>query len=213
MTKPRPIHLVICEGTDDQRVMEGLAAHAGIADKLKFRDYAESGTLRRFLAALAKSPEFARGEIASILVTRDADDDYDACWRSVSDAVRAVFDVNLSAPGDWQSIHAGPRIAVWINPATGRNGMLETILLEAARHTHAEIFPCIENFVQCIETARGDKLHEKSRFYIWSIVAQGPGPKDRLYLERALKHLPPDWDADAFAGLRGMLESAASAGH
>jgi hypothetical protein len=210
MTAPSPIHYVLCEGTDDQRVMEGLAAHAGIADKLRFRNYAESGTLRRFLATLAKTSEFTRGEIATILVTRDADDDYDACWRSVSDAVRAVFDVGLSAPGEWQTMSAGPKIATWINPGPDRNGMLETMLLEAARDAHEEIFPCIDHFVQCIETARGDKLHEKSRFYIWSIVAQGPGPKDRLYLDRALKHLPPDWDAEAFAGLRRILEKAVS---
>lgn len=210
MTARSPIHLVLCEGTDDQRVMEGLAVHVGISDKLKFRDYAESGTLRSFLATLAKSPDFTRGEIASILVTRDADDDYDACWQSVRDAVRKAFQVNLSKPGEWQTIPGGPKVAAWINPAPGRSGMLETILLEAARHTHAEIFPCIENFVQCIETARSDKLHEKSRFYIWSIVAQGPGPKDRLHLERALKHLPPDWGSEAFSGLRSMLEGAAS---
>jgi hypothetical protein len=210
MTAPSPIHLVLCEGADDQRVMEGLAAHAGIADKLKFRDYAESGTLRSFLATLAKSPDFTRGEIASILVTRDADDDYETCWQSVRDAVRAAFEVDLSAPGEWQTMTTGPKVAAWINPAPGRKGMLESLFLEAAKHTHAEIFPCIENFVQCIETARGATLHEKSRFYIWSIVAQGPGPKDRLSLDRAMKHLPPDWDAEAFAGLRSMLAGAAS---
>jgi hypothetical protein len=210
MNPSSSIHLVLCEGADDQRVMEGLAAHAGIAEKLRFRSYAESDKLRGFLATLAKSPEFTRGEIASILVTRDADDNYESCWQSVSDAVRTVFGLELSAPGDWQTMEAGPRVAAWINPAPGRNGMLETLLLEAARQSHAEIFPCIENFVQCIEAARGDKLHEKSRFYIWSIVAQGPGPKDRLHLERALKHLPPDWDAEAFAGLRSMLNAAAS---
>lgn len=210
MTTPSPIHLVLCEGTDDQRVMEGLATHAGIANRLQFRDYAESGTLRRFLTTLAKSPDFTRGEIASILVTRDADDEHEACWISVRDAANAAFDVNLSAPGEWQTIPGGPKIAAWINPAPGRNGMLESLFLEAAKHTHAEIFPCIENFVQCIETARGDTLHEKSRFFIWSIVAQGPGPKDRLSLDRAIKHLPPDWNAEAFTGLRKMLEATAS---
>lgn len=191
--------------------MEGLAAHAGIADKIHFRVYAEDGKLRSYLGTLAKSPEFTRGEISSILVTRDADDDFEANWQSVRDAVLSAFNVDLPAPGEWRTVAYGPRIAAWINPGPGRTGMLETILLEAARHTHAEIFPCIEDFVQCIESARGDKLHEKSRFYIWSIVAQGPGPKDRLNLERALRHLPPDWDAEAFAGLRAMLEGAASA--
>jgi hypothetical protein len=210
MKQPSPIHLVLCEGADDQRVMEGLAAHVGLTDKLRFRNYAESGTLRSFLATLAKSPEFTRGEIASILVTRDADDDHEACWQSVRDAVRAAFGLELSTPGEWRTVCSGPRVAAWINPGPGRTGMLETILLEAARQTHAEIFPCIESFVQCIEAARGDKLHEKSRFYIWSIVAQGPGPKDRLHLERALKHLPPDWDAEAFAGLRDMLKMTAT---
>lgn len=205
-----PIHLVLCEGTDDQRVMEGLATHSGFAEKLQFRSYAESGTLRSYLVTLSKSPDFVRGEIRSLLVTRDADDDFSGCWRSIQGAVRDAFGADLVSPGQWVEIPNGPKVAAWINPGPDQTGMLESLCLEAARDTHPEVFPCIDSFVECIGTAWGVPVHEKSRFHIWSIVAQGPGPKDRLSLGRALEHLPPNWDSKAFDSLREMLRAAVS---
>ena len=213
MNPPSPIHLVLCEGSDDQRVMEGLAAHCGILEHLRFRNYAESGTLRSFLVTLSKSPEFTSGGIQTILITRDADDDHRSCWQTVRDAAKAAFGRELSGPGHWESIQAGPRVAAWINPAPGENGMLESLFLQAARDSHAEVFPCIDAFVECIAKARQARLHEKSRFSIWSIVAQGPGAKDRLSIQKALERLPPNWDHPAFAGLSRMLRETAAAGH
>lgn len=204
------IHLVVCEGNDDQRLMEMLAEHHGIAGKLHFRHYAESGTLRSFLGTLAKSPDFRQGRIKSILVTADADDRYDSAWQRVSDAVKAAFDIDLSAPGSWKANPNGPKVAAWVNPAPDKNGMLETLCLEAARETHAEIFPCIDNFLECVEKARGAKLHEKAKFFIWSIVAQGPGAQDRLSLQKALEKLPPNWDSPVFAPLREALDATVS---
>jgi hypothetical protein len=102
------------------------------------------------------------------------------------------------------------KVGAWINPAPGENGMLESLCLQAARDSHAEIFPCIDSFVECIANARQAPLHEKSRFSIWSIVAQGPGPKDRLSIAKALEKLPPNWDHPAFAGLSRMLREAAA---
>jgi hypothetical protein len=210
MNPPSPIHLVLCEGTDDQRVMEGLAAHSGILDQLRFLSYAESGTLRSFLVTLSKSPEFTSGEIQSILITRDADDNHQSCWQTVRDAAQAAFGAELFRPGQWQDTAAGLKVGAWINPAPGENGMLESLCLQAARDSHAEIFPCIDSFVECIANARQAPLHEKSRFSIWSIVAQGPGPKDRLSIAKALEKLPPNWDHPAFAGLSRMLREAAA---
>jgi hypothetical protein len=208
MKAKQGIHLVICEGKDDQLVMEALATHAGIREQLEFHGFAEKGTLKGYLRALAKSPDFTRGAIDSILVTQDADENFQARWESVRDAVSSAFGLGLSCPGVWERPEGGPKIAAWINPGSGSKGMLETMLLDAARETHSEIFPCIDNFVDCINRVSGNRLHEKSRFYIWTIVAQGAGPQDRLSLKRALEHLPPNWDAEAFSGLRGVLEAA-----
>lgn len=208
--KPRkPIHLVICEGKDDQFVIEGLARDLGIQDELEFRHFAEEkGTLRSFLVAISKSPDFARGALRSILVTCDADDSFENRWQSVTDANNAAFGVNLAEPGKWQQVPSGPRLAAWINPGPNRPGMLETLCLEAVRENDPKVFPCIDTFMSCVEDAHGSLLHEKARFYIWSIVAQGPTAQHQLALPKALERFPPNWQSEAFSELREVLKSA-----
>ena len=209
MIRKDDIRLVICEGKDDQFVIEGLARDLGIVDKLEFRHFAEEkGSLRSFLVAISKSPDFARGALRSILVTCDADDSFDSRWQSISDATTAAFSSNLSRPGEWQKLAGGPRIAAWINPGPNQNGMLETLCLDAARETDPKVFPCIDNFMDCITEAHGSPLHEKARFYIWSIVAQGPTGQHQLALTKALDKFPPNWNSEAFSGLRDVLLSA-----
>lgn len=211
MTDRAPTHLVLCEGHDDQRVMEKLATHVGCSQQLQFRSYAESGTLKSYLRTLAKSAEFTTGAVTSLLITCDADDHYETSWQSVRDAVRDVFDTSLENPGEWKSIPDGPKLAAWIIPEPGQPGMIETLCLDAARDQDPQIFSCINRFDECISEARQTPLHEKSRFYIWSILAQGPGPKDRLSMSRALDRLPPNWDSPVFKKLREILAEVANA--
>ena len=113
------IHLVVCEGEDDRRVMQALADHAGIGKQLRFEDYANSGNLRAYLKALHARPEFASGAIVSVLVTRDADNDFNQAWQSLRDAVNGVFAVDLTGPGAWANPPAGPRFAGWVIPGPG----------------------------------------------------------------------------------------------
>lgn len=209
MKELEPINLVLCEGRDDQRVMAALAEHEGIANRLQFEHYAESGTLAAHLLALSNRAEFRRGQVRSLLVTRDADDNPESRWISVRDAVSRAFGVDLTDPGRWAETPAVPRVAAWVNPGPGQPGMIETLCLEAARGAEPDIFPCIDDFMRCIKEASGTGLHEKARFHIWSIVAQGPGAQDRLSLEAALAHLTPDWTAPVFDGLRKALREAA----
>lgn len=191
-------------------MMEALAQHAGIAGRLKFEDFAETGKLRPYLNTIPKRPEYSRGAIRSILVTRDADDSYERAWQSVSDAMSAAFGLVLPTAGEWCDIPDGPRIAGWVNPKPGNPGMIETLCLEAARETTPDVFPCLDTFMDCIADAVGCPLHEKARFHLWTIVAQGPGAQDRLSLPVALKRMPPNWDSAAFAALTAVLKGATS---
>ncbi len=209
MNPATDIALVLCEGRDDQRVMEALAEHESIGGRLTFEHYAESGTLAAHLRTLSKRGDFQQGRVRSLLVTRDADDDPGNRWTSVRDAVHRAFGVELSAPGDWSPCDSGPRIAAWVNPQPGEPGMIETVCLAAARSRSPQLFSCIDDFMSCVESAQRGPLHEKARFHIWSIVAQGPGAQDRLSLAAALDRLPPDWSDPSFDGLRKSLREAA----
>lgn len=207
--RPRTkIHLVVCEGEDDRRVMQALANHAGFGDRLVFEDYANAGSLRAYLRALHARPEFTSGAIASVLVTRDADNNFENAWRSVHDAVKAVFSIELPEPGTWLAVADIPRFAAWIVPGPGQTGMIETLCLDAAREFNQTLFDCLDSFMDCLARTQGVRPHEKARFHHWTIAAQGPGAQDRLSLKVALNHMPPDWNAGAFSKLTEILRSA-----
>lgn len=90
-------------------------------------------------------------------------------------------------------------------PSPGKTGMIETLCLEAARTKSPSDFDCLDPLMACLENLRGEKPHEKVRFAIWTIIAQGTGAKKRLSLERAIDHLPLDWGDEAFVPLRDLL--------
>jgi hypothetical protein len=209
MTPHRKIKLVACEGNDDRLVMQALADAAGYGSELKFEDYANSGTLRKYLATLRVRPDFTSGQISSVLVTRDADSQPDAAWDSLRDAVSAIFSVELLTPGAWIELPGGPRFCGWVVPGSHAPGMIETLFLDAVRETHAEVFTCLDPLVECLKSTQGIVLHEKARFHLWTILAQKPGAQDRLSLAKAMERMPPDWQAAAFASLTDILRQAA----
>ena len=200
-----PRTLVLCEGKDDRLVMESLATHASLGNRLEFQDYGGETNLRRNLATLKVSPEFTRGEYAKILVTRDADTDFNSAWQSVADSIQAVFSQMPSDPGDWLLTENGVKISAWIIPGPGKSGMIETLFLDAARSGNPEMFTCLDPFMECLEKLHGDTPHEKVRFALWTVIAQGQGAQDRLSLPLAIKRIRMDWDDEAFASLKGLL--------
>jgi hypothetical protein len=59
--------------------------------------------------------------------------------------------------------------------------------------------------MSCLTAVHGEEAHEKTRFAIWTIAAQGAGAQKRLSLERAISNLPIDWDDVAYTPLRDSL--------
>lgn len=205
MTPHQAIPLVLCEGKEDRLVMEMLARHAGLEGKLAFQDYGGESKLRAYLATLKVSPEFARGEYSRILVTRDADANFSRAWTSISDAIKAVFSQAPASPGEWIAPEVGAQISAWVIPGAGKTGMIETLCLDASRSKSPELFTCLDPFVACLGKLHEVIPHEKVRFALWTIIAQGAGAKDRLSLDRALAKLPLDWGDETFAPLRRLL--------
>ncbi len=205
MKPHKPIPLVLCEGKEDRLVLEMLANHAGLEGKLAFQDYGGESKLRAYLATLKVSPEFARGEYSRILVTRDADANFSGAWTSISDSIKAVFSQAPALPGEWIAPEVGAQISAWVIPGPGKTGMIETLYLDASRSKSPELFTCLDPFVACLGKLHEGIPHEKVRFALWTIIAQGAGAKDRLSLDRALTKLPLDWGDEAFAALRKLL--------
>jgi len=55
------------------------------------------------------------------------------------------------------------------------------------------------------------ELHEKERFDIWTIVAQGPAlGRKRMSFSDALERIPFDWADETFSDLRNLLAEASS---
>lgn len=205
-----PRTLVLCEGKEDRLVMQGLAKHAGLEGRLDFLDYGGESNLRPYLANLKVSPGYARGEYGKILITRDADKSFDGAWQSIRDSIKVVFSLTVMRPGVWIRNEDGIDLAAWVIPGPGQSGMIETLCLEAARATTPEIFDCLDPFMKCIGRLHNEAPHEKVRFAIWTILAQGKTAKDRLSVELALKRIPISWENEAFRDLRKQLQQVAS---
>ena len=210
MKSHTPKVLVLCEGKEDLLVIEALANHAGLGGKLIFEQYGGKDQLRAYLRQLKTSPEYARGEYSRILVTRDADSDFDSSWQALKGSIVEAFSCEPTAPGEWIKRETEPEIAAWIIPGPGQTGMLETLCIESSRTQSPEVLACLDSFMTCLATVHGAEAHEKTRFAIWTIAAQGAGAHKRLSLDRAVSNLPIDWDDVAYGPLRDLLVKISS---
>jgi hypothetical protein len=205
MNDPVKKPLVLCEGKQDKSVMEELARRAGLQEKLDFREYGGKYRLRDYLNMLKARPEYVSGEYPRILVTRDADDDFGSSWQAIRDAIAEELGCHLDAPGHWVTTNENREIAAWIVPGDGRTGMIETMCVDSSSEKFPKVNECLELFLECLACVYGAAMHQKARFAIWTIAAQGAGAKDLMSLEYAIPNLPIDWDDEAFKPLRDLL--------
>lgn len=209
MRKPvEKFSLVIGEGKQDLAVLRGIATAAGISD-LRYKDYGGKDKLPAFLGMETKSPEFTSGQIQRILITRDADEDWDAAWNAAKNAIQQAFCVTIDAPGKWEQPPHGPSVAAWIAPGTKKEGMIETLCLEAAENSAPQSFECLNAYIECLQSKQAVELHEKERFEIWTISAQGAAKgQKRLPFDQAISRLKMiNWENEAFSELRTLLQT------
>lgn len=211
MTAPHPTCLVLSEGREDSLVQAKLAEESGLTEGLTFEDYGGNTKLRDYLKNLKARAEFASGSFYRVLLTRDANGDYNAAWKSLSDAAKVCLGVELSDPGEWIQVPNGPEMAAWVIPGPGGTGMIESLCMSAAEATDPKPFECVNSFVECLEKLHGATPHEKVRFAVWTIAAQKKDARKRLSLERAIDHLPIDWGSKGFDPLRDVLRDAVKA--
>lgn len=204
----RPVEkygLVLGEGHDDCAVFRKVAESAELS-ALKFKELGGKDNFAERLKQLRVSPEFTSGRIQRILITRDADDSWEAALRSLSDVVERVFGPKITSTREWVEANAHCEIALWIVPGDHQSGMLETLCLEVAKDAAPSDFECLDQFASCLEKHTQAVLHEKERFAIWSLLAQEKQlPRQRLSLPRAIAKIPLDWKHAVFRDLAQLL--------
>jgi hypothetical protein len=206
MKSRSPKTLVLCEGKDDELVMQTLASHSGMDQDLVFMQYGGESKLREYLKTLMARRGFQNREYSKILITRDADQNYDAAVQSLKDAIHEVFSVNVMTPGEWVELSTGSKISTCVICGPNQKGMIETLCLDAIRAKNPEQFTCLDSFIDCLETQWGHRPHEKVRFTLWTIIAQGKTAKDRLSISYAIKNLDFNWDNAAYDNLRQLFK-------
>src|SRR5438093_1131358 len=82
------LKFVFCEGGDDLAVTRGVAASIGLTD-LRIEPFLGKNNLRNFLQSVQTRPEFAQHKASAVAIIRDADDNGNAAFQSVCDALRA----------------------------------------------------------------------------------------------------------------------------
>lgn len=199
--------LILGEGKKDITVLQKITPE-NVLDQLNFEYYEGKNKLGLFLETTLKSPGYTSGRIQRILVTRDADENWESAWQSAREAVQGVFKVKVPEPGKWQQIENGPLIAIWVAPGNNKEGMIETLYLEAAKSSDTQAFECLETYIECLKTKDSIELHEKERFDIWTIVAQGEGPakgRKRLSFDDVIGRLSLNWNSDVFSEIKTLL--------
>lgn len=188
--------LIVCEGPDDQSVIEGLLSHARISGVQiehcggvpKFNDY---------LRALPKRGDFVRQEVESLGIMLDADESRATCWQRIQDRVREAFGIELKAECKWAGNR--PRIGAFI-AGTGESGTLEDLALGAASKQQG--FRCLDAYFRCLSDETGRPYYSgKARFRAW-MASQSDYD---LGLGMAAKNNYIPWDSAMFDSLRQFL--------
>jgi hypothetical protein len=136
--------LLIVEGKDEEIFLGAFIAHLGLTD-IQVAEVGGKKNIKPALKAIAKEPPFSKVE--ALGVTRDADTDPSAAFKSVKAALAAA-----GLPSPKKPLHpvkGPPRVNVMILPSSDRKGALEDLCLEAIGHD--PINTCVDEFFDCLQ--------------------------------------------------------------
>jgi hypothetical protein len=157
------LKFVFCEGGDDFAVISGVAASIDLTN-VHVEPFLGKNKLREFLKAFKARPEFTRNEIASIGIVRDADDDGNAAFQSVRDALLANGFTAPDRNGGFAT--NGIKTGILIVGANNGKGMVEDLCLNSV--SDRPEFPCVEEYFNCIAQKSNRKLlSSKAKIRVW----------------------------------------------
>ena len=196
---PQPIglpKLLIGEGNEEFYFFRALVRRLGLAD-VKVEQYGGKNNLANYLETLLVRPDYAG--LASLGITRDADDYAERAFQSVCTALR---NNGLPVPAAPDVAAAGPpQVRVLVLPGGGRVGMLEDLCMDAAAEDpHMK---CVDDFLVCLRAlGRSPRPLAKARAHAWLASLEKP---DLELGEAAEKGLVP-FDHPAFNPLKAFIQ-------
>lgn len=154
---------VFCEGPDDRTVIKAIADSIGLSD-LIIEELGGKDNLGAVLKALHARPAFARKEVSTLAIIRDADHDGAAAFQSVCDGLKHN---GFDAPASNGNVIRGEiNTGVYVIGPNNGQGMLEDLCLKSLNNQPD--LKCVDQYFQCIEQNCGrNDFSSKAKFYVW----------------------------------------------
>lgn len=199
---------LLVEGKDQQNFFEALIRHLGL-EGIQVYDFGGINDLKSFLEAFVIRPGF--GSVHSVGIIRDAEtlnaeaSDVKASFKSAFQSVQdSIKNAGLSAPASpGKPSDGNPAVTVLILPDNEHPGMLETLLCKTV--TDTGLNRCIDEFLQCAETAEGVPIARPDKARAHAYLATRPHPHVSVGVAAQRGY----WDLDhpALALVRQFLKS------
>jgi len=203
LTQPK---LLIVEGKDEQFFFDALLAAMGHRSDVQICPQGGKDKLARYIRTLTQTPGFddQANKVNAIGIVRDADDNPDAAFQSISNALK---DGNLPVPPHPMQLAGGdPQVIVFITPGNHRPGALEDLCLWSVQDNPAT--PCVNSFFQCLrEKLPGDDLPKNlSKAKVQAFLASRKHTVRDLGVAAKKKYWG-DWEHEAFSEIREFLQT------
>ncbi len=190
--------LVVVEGKDDERFFNALLRQIGLTDVqcigLGGKD--EMGKTERW-KSLMLTPGFA--QVEALAVVRDADDNPQGAFQSITDTLRNVGLPPPSAP--FRTEQGTPKICVIILPDVGSKGELEDLCLQAL--SNEPVMECVEQFWECVQQREKHPARKVSKAKLHAYLSSRREPGKRLGEAAEAGDIP--LDSQAFDGVKQAL--------
>ena len=168
--------LLVVEGVSEAHLFNALFAHIEEKDGVRIDDIqivnvGGRDNIRQDIQVIVSDRNF--GEVSSIGIVRDADDNADNALRSVQGVLR---DVGLPVPNAPLSLAGDiPKVAALILPHGRSSGVLEDVCLESVAGDPA--MGCVQDYFSCIESnldAQPNNL-SKAKAQVFLASRRSPG--------------------------------------
>lgn len=152
---------VFCEGSGDQLVIQSLARHLNL--EVTVETTGGKDNLPNFLKSLQTRPEFARQQVETMAILRDADRDAAAAFQSAQNFLRQS---GFPAPDVNGTFSNTPlRVGVFIVGVNGV-GMIEDVCLNSV--SDLPEFSCVDSYFACIaERSARSNSSSKAKVRVW----------------------------------------------
>jgi len=137
--------LLLVEGKDEIHFFEALPTHLHIKD-IQLIEVGGKDKFKDEFPALLLSPNFSI--VKSYAIVRDADDNPDNTFQSITDMLKRYDQPIPTAPGKIIS-SSSMTIGIYIMPGNSEEGMLEDLCLKTV--SNHPVLACVDDYIICLK--------------------------------------------------------------